>query len=103
MPPHLSGWGVRTRVASQLWSPPPCRYEGELDIFGPLFRFLLRPRPAVQAEVDAFSRRHFFRPPESNMGPAAGMPLLVGVHVRLHETLRPRDSQLGLGAAAEAH
>jgi hypothetical protein len=95
--------------AARLFSPhtggrpgePGHPYEPELDVFGPLFRFLLRPTPALKAEVDKFSRKHFFRPVEEssiNMvssnhlvlskrdtGVPSGAPLIVGVHARVQD------------------
>ena len=46
-------------------------FEPDLDAFGPLFRFLLRPSAAVEAAVEAFVAEHF-----------AGASRVLGVHIR---------------------
>ena len=55
-----------------------------------LFRFLMRPTPEVEAEVSAFSKRHFYRPYEQRTGPLAGMPRILGVHARVQDTTQAR-------------
>jgi len=50
---------------------PPRPFEPDLDVFGPLFRFFLRPSAEVEAAVNAFAAEHF-----------AGAARVVGLHMR---------------------
>lgn len=52
-------------------SATPAPFEPDLDAFGPLFRFLLRPSAAVEAAVEKFVAEHF-----------AGASRVLGVHIR---------------------
>jgi len=70
-------------------------YEGELDVFGPLFRFLLRPTPQLDAEVQRFSRDFFHRPYPQHGNPSSGAPLILGVHARVQDGTQQHASQRG--------
>lgn len=70
-------------------------YEAELDAFGPLFRFLLKPTQEVAAEVETFSREFFHRPYGQRNGPSPGMPLILGVHARVQDTTQHHASNRG--------
>jgi len=76
-------------------------YDQELDIFGPLFRFLLRPSAALQAEVAAFARRFFQRDPTQRRGPTPGAPLIIGVHARVQDETAHHASAKGPGAVSK--
>ena len=52
-------------------SDPPRPFEADLDVFGPLFRFLLRPSAEVEAAVSTFAATHF-----------ANAARVVGLHMR---------------------
>ncbi len=62
-------------VDHDAWAPhPPARgrpFEADLDVFGPLFRFLIAPSAEVEVQVEAFAARHF-----------ASAARVIGVHLR---------------------
>ena len=79
------------------WTPGG---EPLLDVFGPLMRFLLRPRPAVAAAASDFITRHLV-PSRATDGLPSPVHTLVGVHVRMQDSSHSTHA-LAHGAASQA-